>query len=203
MNDKQHTSASVAEFFSNSVNWDHFYSAVDTLGDTLNSPKNRFDKSDILELAIDVFSDGKIQHYNKTGRDFFIPSLSIYCEMKYETNLLFTASKQIKATTTLTLVNTMGNNNRDRLPDDYAPFLIAVGSLGCAVVDKATLESHLDTKSDSGQIKAKDIPKSKFLFVRTPNQLQNRRVVKNIDYSQEKLKLQKAFLNKFKTMLQT
>ncbi len=197
------TTPDVAKYFSEFVNWEFFYSAVDTLGNTLNSPKNRFDKSDILELAIDVFSDGRIQHYNKTGRDFFIPALDVYAEMKYETDLLFTTSRQKKEKVSLTLVNTMGSNNRNRLPDDYAPFLIAVGSQGCAVVDKATLETYLDTKSDSGQIKSKDIPHSKFYFVRTPDQIKNRRIIANIDYSQEKLKLQKDFLNKFKQILTT
>jgi hypothetical protein len=158
------TTESVAKFFSDNVNWDYFYSAVDTLGDSLNSRKNRFDKSDILELAIDVFSDGKIQHHNKTGRDFFIPELNIFCEMKYEKDLLFKSNSQIKSKNTLTLVNTMGNNNRLNLPEDYAPFLIAVGSKGCAVVDKVTLEKFLDTESDSGQIKAKGIPNSHFIL---------------------------------------
>ena len=195
------TTQVVANYFSDNVNWDYFYSAVDTLGDSLNSPKNRFDKSDILELAVDVFSDGKVKHHNETGRDFYIPELDIFCEMKYETDLLFKSSSVLKDHNSLTLVNTMGSNDRVKLPEDYADFLLAVGSKGCAVVDKVTLEKYLDTASDSGQIKAKNIPSSNFSFVRLPNQIHNRRKISNIDYRDEKLKLQKEFLNRFKSML--
>lgn len=202
MSKKIITTQVVANYFSENVNWDYFFSAVDTLGDSLNSPKNRFDKSDILELAVEVFSDGKIEHHNETGRDFYIPELDIYCEMKYETELLFKSSLAPKDQNSLTLVNTMGSNDRVKLPNDYAEFLLAVGSKGCAVVNKETLEKYLDTESDSGQIKAKNIPKSDFIFVRLPNQILNRRKIPNIDYREEKLKLQKEFLNKFKNLLE-
>ena len=88
----------IAEYFSKNVNWDFFYSSLDTLGKSLNSPKNRFDKSDILELAIEVFSDEKIKHFNQTGRDFFIPELNCHCEMKFSENEshLLDNSSQIK-----------------------------------------------------------------------------------------------------------
>ena len=196
------TTKEIAEYFSKHVNWNFFYSAIDTLGNSLNSPKNRFDKSDILELAIEVFSDGKIKHFNGTGRDFFIPELNCYCEMKYAEDLLYTGSGKSKTKETLTLVNTMGSNDRVSLPSTYSPFLIAVGSKGCAIVSKDVLEQYLDTDSDSGQIKSKDIPIEKFVFVRKKDEVTNRRVILNIDYSEEKLKLQKSFLNKFKEILE-
>jgi len=192
----------VALYFARNVNWDFFYSAVDTLGDSLNSPKNRFDKSDILELAIDIFSDGAIRHTNLTGRDFFIPAFGLHCEMKYETDLLFTPRGKVRRFISLTLVNTMGSNDRRSLPEDYSPFLLAVGSLGAAVVSRTTLETYLDTDSDSGQIKAKNIPNSEFEFVITPTQQLKRRVVANFDYSAAKLDLQKKFLNRFKSTLE-
>ena len=191
----------VANFFSKMVNWNYFYSAVDTLGDSLNSPKNRFDKSDILELAIEVFSDRAIEHINQTGRDFYIPLLGLNCEMKYDNDLLFDRSGRVRRTNTLTLVNTMGNHKRDKLPENYSPFLLAVGLRGCAIVNRPTLEKFLDTESDSGQIKAKNVPSSEFVFVRTPDQLSARRKIANVDYSAEKLNLQRIFLNNFKTVL--
>ena len=42
---------------------------VYNIGDELNTRKNRFDKSDILELAVETFSDGKIIHVDKQGGD--------------------------------------------------------------------------------------------------------------------------------------
>jgi hypothetical protein len=189
----------VANFLSISIDWDLFFSTVDSLGDSLNSHKNRFDKSDILELAIVVFSNQEIIYHNKNYRDFFIPSLNgIYCEMKYGSHLLFNKAGVPKSFITLTLINTMGiNEKRNDLPEGYSDFLIAVDSQGCAVIDKSTLSLYLDSLSDSGQIKAKNIPSDKFTFVRKPYEIK-RKLIKNLDYSQAKIKLQKEFLSNIK-----
>ena len=188
----------VADFFSKSVDWNLFFSTVDAIGDSLNSPKNRFDKSDIFELAIEVFSNQKIKHYNQNYRDFYIPSLQISCEMKYSRNLLFNKKGVLKSKINLTLINTMGKNEkRNSLPNEYSDYLIAVDSQGCAVIDKLTLSQYLDSSSDSGQIKAKDIPIDKVILVRKPSDIK-RKTIKNLDYSQAKLKLQKEFLSNIK-----
>lgn len=198
MNKNKITKKDVADFFSKSVDWDLFFSTVDAIGDSLNSPKNRFDKSDILELAIEVFSNKKITHHNKNYRDFYIPSLGIYCEMKYSINLLFNKRGVSKSKINLTLINTMGKNEkRNKLPKDYSDYLIAVDSQGCAVIDKLTLSQYLDSSSDSGQIKAKKIPIDKVILVREPLDIK-RRTIKNLDYSQAKLELQKEFLTNIK-----
>ena len=188
----------VADFFSKSVDWNLFFSTVDAIGDSLNSPKDRFDKSDIFELAIEVFSNQKIKHYNQNYRDFYIPSLQIYCEMKYSRNLLFNKKGVLKSKINLTLINTMGKNEkRNSLPNEYSDYLIAVDSQGCAVIDKLTLSQYLDSSSDSGQIKAKDIPIDKVILVRKPSDIK-RKTIKNLDYSQAKRKLQKEFLSNIK-----
>lgn len=189
----------VAKFFSKSVDWNLFFSTVDAIGDSLNSPKDRFDKSDIFELAIEVFSNQEIIYHNKNYRDFFIPSLNgIYCEMKYTSDLLFNKAGVLKSFVTLTLINTMGiNEKRNDLPEGYSDFLIAVDSQGCAVIDKSTLSLYLDSSSDSGQIKAKNIPSDKFIFVRKPYEIK-RKPLKNLDYKQAKIELQKEFLSNIK-----
>jgi len=51
------------------VEWSKFFDMVYNIGDELNTRKNRFDKSDILELAVETFSDGKIIHVDKQGWD--------------------------------------------------------------------------------------------------------------------------------------
>ncbi len=187
----------VADYFRNHVDWVAFYSAVDTIGDTLNDLKNRFDKSDLLELAIEVFSHREIRHVNQTGRDFFIKELNIYCEMKFQKTLLYSTNGQQKETTTLTLVNTMGRNDNRQLPKDYADFLLAVDLNGCAVVEKKVLIKFLDNTSDTGQIKAKNIPKNFFANVQSPEDIGARRQVQGLNYSQEKRGLQIRFLEQF------
>ena len=89
------------------------------------------------------------------------------------------------------------NENRNSLPNEYSDYLIAVDSQGCAVIDKLTLSQYLDSSSDSGQIKAKNIPSDKFIFVRKPYEIE-RKPIKNLDYKQAKMKLQNEFLSNIK-----
>lgn len=188
----------IARFFSENVDWNLFFSAVASIGDSLNSQKNRFDKSDIFELAIEVYSDEKIKHHNQNYRDFYINFFDTYCEMKYEKNLLYNEKGGLKSKVNLTLINTMGKNEfRTELPKDYSDYLIAVDSQGCAVIDKETLCQYLDSLSDSGQIKAKGIPSEKFIIVRRPSEI-TIQYIENVDYVQAKLQLQKEFLSNIK-----
>jgi hypothetical protein len=118
--------------------------------------------------------------------------------MKYEKNLLYTKKGGLKSKVNLTLINTMGKNeNRKKLPKDYSEYLIAVDSQGCAVIDKKTLSRYLDSSSDSGQIKAKGIPSTEFIIVRRPSEI-TIQCIKNVDYVQAKLQLQKEFLSNIK-----
>ena len=39
------------------VNWIKLYSMIDTLGTTMNGKKDRFDKSDLIEMGIDAKFD--------------------------------------------------------------------------------------------------------------------------------------------------
>lgn len=51
------------------VNWEKFFSMVSVIGGDLDDRKNRFDKSDILEQALEIFSDGSFTWVDKVGWD--------------------------------------------------------------------------------------------------------------------------------------
>tara|TARA_Y100000310_G_scaffold100374_1_gene98233 strand:+ start:258 stop:626 length:369 start_codon:yes stop_codon:yes gene_type:complete len=52
------------------VDWGWFFSVVEAIGDGLDDRKSRFDKSDLLEQALEeVTDDGSIQWVDKIGWD--------------------------------------------------------------------------------------------------------------------------------------
>lgn len=195
----------VASYYQQSVDWSKYYSVVDTVGITLNGRKDRFEKSDIFEQALDVFSDGKIKYVNNEGADHHLPELGdgVFCEMKYGSNSLYKLStkKGVQSivlrdrVTSLRLVNTLGNGERHGLPSAYAPYVLVSDYHGSAVIDTATLSNYLEF--GQGHIEAKNVPMEHFVHVVTPNDNVERKVIENFNYKEEKQKFQNDFLKKF------
>lgn len=182
----------VASHLRDTVDWDRFFSVVDAIGSTLNGPKDRFDKSDIFELAIEVYSESSVRYVNEEGRDHYIAALNTYVEMKYDEGCLFSRQrKEPQDFVLLTLVNTMGNRDAADLPYGYADFVLVVGLHGCAVTDKKTIRRCLSRTKD--QLKAR-VPFSDFAIVRWPREIKRFPVEISKSYKQEKVSLQRRFL---------
>ncbi len=186
------TQDKVAAYLKDNVDWDRFFSVVDAVGNTLNGAKDRFDKSDIFELALDVYSKSNIEYRNEEGRDHFIRALGTYLEMKYDSKCLFTPQRlRPQKKVSLTLVNTMGNGHLVALPDGYADFVLAVGANGCAVISKSIIVGNLRKTSD--QLKA-TIPFERFSLVKRPAEISRFPVQVPFPYKERKVELQKQFL---------
>lgn len=202
----------VINYNRNSVDWNKFFSVVDTVGNTMNSQKDRFDKSDVFELAIEVFSNGNISYLNKDGVDHQLNNLPnnnglpTTQEMKFVNNLFYKKYKRgqnghgpgVHATNLLfdiKLVNSMGENKHTSLPSDYAEFLLVVDSYSVHVVKVSDLVPYLFYKGDG--IIAKKIPPTIFSKIIGPNDIKNRQPLTDYNYKAEKQKFQKDFLSKF------
>ncbi len=186
------TQEQVAEALRNAVDWDRFFSVVQAIGDSLNGPKDRFDKSDIFELALEVFSGGTVRYLNEEGRDHSIPSLDAFIEMKYDEKCLFSPiTKRPQTTVSLTLVNTMGNRNSIELPEHYAGYVLAVGANGCAVVSKTIVGRYLFRTND--QLKSR-VPFNEFSIIKRPNEISRFEVIPGVPYKEQKLRIQREFL---------
>tara|TARA_B100000029_G_C17257664_1_gene845158 strand:- start:69 stop:278 length:210 start_codon:yes stop_codon:yes gene_type:complete len=60
----------VIDILKERVNWDSFFSLVEMVGADLDDRKNRFDKSDLLEQALQEHThDDSIQWVDKIGWD--------------------------------------------------------------------------------------------------------------------------------------
>ncbi len=190
----------LAKFLKENMDWDKFFSLVDTVGTTLNSPKDRFEKSDLFEISLEIFSNKKIKYVNKQGADHEIPELKIFTEMKFSSSGLYKESKRkglianpiIKS---IRLVNTNGKTKPTALPSTYAPYLLLADCNGAVVIDTETLKKYLEF--GEGNIEARNIPISQFEKIVGPDDITNRKKLEDFNYKQAKIQFQLDFLSKF------
>lgn len=166
------------------------------LGTELNDRKNRFDKSDILEQALEAITGGKLQWVDEKGYDHFCPELNYKAEMKTGSCALFTKKlKNKKKKVSLKLVNTLQNKEEKKKLELTADDLIIVDSFHGAVgiVPYSVAIEHSIEVSDGFKT---EIPLEKvhILFegiTRTP-------LINNVgSYSQQKKKMQKDYIQSF------
>ena len=70
------------------INWNAYFTLVSTIGDSLNPQKYRFLKSDLLELAIDMYGPPELRWVDKQGWDHELGQgngKKIKIEMKHHT----------------------------------------------------------------------------------------------------------------------
>ena len=208
----------VVEYNQKNINWDKFFSVVDTLGSTMNGQKDRFDKSDIFEMALEAYSNGNVKYVNDDGVDHILINLldSLYKpttqEMKfvgslfYKEVVIFRARKKMGIPSvkdlrpsnkpiTLKLVNSMGSNSHKTLPEGYAKFLLVADKYSIHVIEVSTLVPYL--KSGGDGIEAYKVPYNLFQKVVGPSDIKNRQTLMGFNYKEEKIKFQLNFLSKF------
>lgn len=208
----------VQEYNKTKVNWEKFFSVVDTLGTTMNAQKDRFDKSDIIEMALSAYSNGEIKYVNQNGVDHHLVNLFdvngevITQEMKFVSSLFYKefvikrASKYLgtpsikelkpsKNSITIRLVNSMGSNSHTSLPANYAKFLLVADIYSIHVIKVSELTPYL--KFDGDGTEAYKVPYTLFHQVVGPDEIKNRKSLPNFNYKEEKQKFQMNFLLKF------
>jgi len=208
----------VVEYNQKTVNWDKFFSVVDTLGSTMNGQKDRFDKSDIFEMALEAYSNGSIKYVNDDGVDHLLMNLldssgkPFTQEMKFVGSLFYKevvvqrakkklgipSVKELQPSNkpiTLKLVNSMGSNSHKTLPANYAKFLLVADKYSIHVIEVVTLVPYLKFSGDG--IEASKVPYNLFQKVIGPSDINNRQTLENFNYKEEKIKFQLNFLSKF------
>ena len=208
----------VVKYNKNNVNWDKFFSVIDTLGSTMNGQKDRFDKSDIIEMALDAYSNGAIQYVNDDGVDHKLVNLlnskneSTTQEMTFVGVLFYKefvverankkrgipSIKELRATNqpvTLKLVNSMGSNTHKVLPANYAEFLLIADNNSIHVIEVAALTPYLKFGGDG--IEASKVPSTLFYKIVGPEDIESRQALTGFNYKEEKLAFQRNFLSKF------
>lgn len=104
------------------INFRDYSNLVFNLGTQLNDRKDRFDKSDIIEQSIEVYSDDRLKYVDGIGRDHTDKDTGLDLEFKYVADGLFTKKgKAPKKVVKVKLKNSLGKNKGTDIsnPADY------------------------------------------------------------------------------------
>ena len=129
---------------------DRYYRLVNGLGGQLNDRKSRFDKSDIIEQSLEVYSDGALKWVDEIGYDMVDTATDAKIEVKYEDYGVTTRAGNRKSFVSFKIKNTLKTLTTPCLenPADYYLFLDLRTIAGISYKD---MEPYLQiTKSGDG-----------------------------------------------------
>lgn len=179
-----------AEYLKASVDWNRYFRLISAIGDSLNSNKNRFDKSDLLEHSLEIFSGGVVKWIDDVGADHLLLD-GTRIEMKYILGSLQGANGRTKKTiSSVKLMNSLGTCTHKSLPQNYADYLLISDSHIVCLLDRDTLSRYIVCRGDG--LYAERIPFSQVYTVSKgmPQPAQS----SSFDYAQEKRQMQKRFI---------
>lgn len=157
------------------VNWNHFFSLVHAIGKSLDGPKHRFIKSDLLEMAIDAYSTRAIKWVDELGWDHEVDG-RIKIEMKHSVGSLYTPGGKRKShVKEIRMQNTLGGGASRKLSKTFDYLLLT--DLQCAaIVAYKTVEKATKAIGDVVKIGSGCLPVSKVTFIVQPADVLIRRV---------------------------
>lgn len=178
------------------INWHKYTTLVKTIGDELNERKLRFDKSDLLERSLELFSNNEMIYVNLEGVDHIGPEAS-RIEMKYSEGSLFTRKKKKKKknVSDLQLMNSRGSSAGRTLPAGYADFLLICDTDSAAVIAKQDLLNYVVDAGDG--LKTSKMPSHMVQYVFVPGEYNPQDLVESKSYKDTKKKMQLDFLAQF------
>jgi len=172
------------------IDIDRYATLVGSVGDQLNGRKDRFDKSDLIERCLEVYTDGRLKWVDDEGRDFVDTEYGYDIEFKYETDMLFTPARGNERDPNPRLYNSLGSGNQEALPNPADFYLLgqadAIGLLSYAVFEDEDKRSRLKPDDDAviGDVYAEDIS-----FVFRPEDVGGIETV-DVNYKQRKMAMQ-------------
>lgn len=175
------------------LNYKRFSKLTHSLGDQLNSRKNRFDKSDIIERSFEVYTNYRFRWIDEEGRDHFDNDEEQYLEFKYIDGGLFTRKKKPKKTVTVKLKNSLGHNKGVTVKN-HADFYIISQKDAMAMLSWKEIKLYLYSVADG--IEAK-IPFEALHLIFSPDDVEGVDGTK-IDYQKMKSKMQMDIIKRIK-----
>ena len=181
-----------AAILQHDVKWNRYFILVSAIGDTLNSHKDRFDKSDLLEQSIETYSDGKVRWINLIGRDLQLMD-GRTLEMKFMGGCFRGKNGRTrKCIPNIRLMNSLGTCSHSSLPPDYADFLLLSDSTTVGIVNRSTLAMYVKAKGDG--LSAERVPYSSFAIVANAGHVGI--PIIPFDYLESKRRMQRLFLER-------
>lgn len=185
------TTHNYSTFLQATVKWTTWMRVVQGVGDACNRHKDRFDKADILEQAIDICSDGKLKWVDEIGRDFHDTANNVYDEFKYGKDSLLTKRGIPKRHITFKIKNSLGATHTPEISNP-ANFYILAQQNAVAVISYEEMKPYLHNSGDGVVLK---IPGSELEFVIQPTEYTTITVKPAFCYLEEKRAMQRRFIN--------
>jgi hypothetical protein len=175
---------------SKSLNKTAYVTLIESLGATLNDRKDRFDKSDIIEQSLEVYTNGRLNWVDDIGRDHNDSETGYDLEFKYTADGMFTKKgKTPKKIVKVKLKNSLGKNKGTTI-DNPADFYIIGQQDAIAIISFKEVEPFLVGVADG--IEA-HIPFEELTFIFLPSDI-TIVTTKQMDYKQIKAEAQRKLI---------
>jgi hypothetical protein len=115
---------------------------IASVGNQLNDRKDRFDKADIIEQSLEVYTNGRLQWVDDIGRDHHDVETGLDLEFKYMANGLFTKTGKSKATIKVKLKNSLGKSKGVEI-DNPADFYVLGQQDSIAIISGTDIKQYL------------------------------------------------------------
>ena len=160
-----------------------------SLGPQLNDRKDRFDKADIIEQSLEVYSNNRLHWVDDIGRDHRDVETNIDLEFKYMSNGLFTATGKPKNLIKVKLKNSLGANKGVNI-DNPADYYMLGQENAIALISSDDIKPFLVSVADG--IEA-HIPFEKLEFIFRPEDVFVDCTI-DVSYKKEKRAMQRKLI---------
>jgi hypothetical protein len=192
----------LAQYIKLNVDLGRLARLIAALGPQLNDAQLRFVKALVFEQALEEYSNGKLKYVGLKGCDTIITDvtlnngLEVRIEVKFSDLALYSTTKlELKETTGgIRLLNSLGTNTHKELPDDYADYLLVIGSRGMELFDKKTVSAYINPNGDG--ITA-TIPTNKGVIIADPS-IMNPGTQQEVDFIKTFMAFLKTYINNVK-----
>lgn len=171
------------------IDFNRYAKLIFSVGTQLNNRKDRFDKSDIIEQCLEVYSNGRLQWVDDIGRDHIDQLTGFALEYKFLSFGLVSEKGNAKKIVKVKLKNSLGSNKGTTItnPADY--YMLGQEN-AVAIISAKDIEPFLVSVPDG--IEA-NIPFEKLSFVFTPGDIYIDQTV-SVSYKEEKRKMQRNLI---------
>jgi len=171
------------------IDSNRYATLIESLGSQLNDRKDRFDKSDIIEQSIEIYSNGRLKWVDDIGRDHIDTETGFDIEFKYTADGIFTPKKSPKKTIKVKLKNSLGEHKGTEVSDP-ADFYMIGQQDSIAIISWEEIKEFLVAVPDG--IEA-HIPFESLTFVFTPSDVETSSLV-DVNYKQIKAEAQRKLI---------
>ena len=156
-----------ADDLKKAVDWNRFTKLVEAMGNQCNSRKNRFDKADILEQAIQVYSNNRLEWVDGIGRDHHDNLLNLDIEFKFQNDAMFSEKTNCpKKNISIKIKNSLGETKKREI-EDPADFYMFAQKNAVGIISYTDMLPYIKICGDGLMV---CVPHDKMSYIISPKQ---------------------------------